>query len=328
MNIRYLLAAMCCVFLVACQKNEPEQKTGNQPDSEIVGQLSDFFGGIGAIVETATLQDGSVVMKDDKGNTITKDKDGNITIVTQDGETIYIDNSIKEDKSAPKDKWFHSTWDTNRNEPELADLKEPVPAFIGHLQQLGFNVEQNKIFKDSTIVEQKNNTDYTIHFNYTTASLLTNDTIVKYTYTYSVEYLKITLSPGEIGDGEIRYALVITGGYAELYERAYHYNSETGQYEYDSEWKIDELERYYVSEEDHSFTLYQGKEDKNIQREIVSGRKYTTWFNYRRLSDTQLAVSNNSASYLLNESTSNNRPLLKAYDLDGHYLKTFELVSL
>ena len=328
MNIRYLFAAICCMLLVACQPNEPEQETGNQQNSEIIGEVGDFFDGIGTIVESTTLQDGSTVMKDDKGNTITKDKDGNITIVTNDGETISIDNSIKEDKSASKDKWFHSTWETNRNEPSVADLWEPVPTFIGHLQEVGFNVRLDTVSNDSTIVEQKNKSYYTIHFNYTTASLQSADTIVKYTYTQSIEYLKITLYPGEIGNEDTRYALIITGGHAELYERAYYYNSVTERYEYITEWKIDELDRYYVNEEDNSFTLYQGTENKNTKMEIVSGSKRTTWFNYHRLSDTQLAVSNNSASYLLNENTSNNIPYLKAYDLNGNYLTHFELVSL
>ena len=331
MKNKYLLFALSACLLVACQKNEPvQQSNDSQPNSETIAQLGDFVDGIGTIVETVTLQDGSVVMKDDQGNTITKDKDGNVTIVTKDGETFLIDNSIKEDKSAPKDKWFNTTWKAggNMNEPMPGELIESVPVFIERIQQLGFIVEQNNISRDTTFTEQKNYYSYFIHFNHTTASLQQVDTLIEYTYTQSANNLKMTLFPGVVGDGEMRYKLDVTySGVVELYEQYYYYNYETGQYELENEWKVDELERYYV-DENNSFVLYQGTETTNISTEVVSASTQTTWFNYRRLDDTQLAASNNSLSYLLKEGEDEGQPLLKVLDLNGNYLAVFELISL
>ena len=315
--------------MVACQKNEPiPQNDESQPKSETVEQLNDFIDGIGTIVESDTLQNGSVVMKDDKGNTITQDKEGNITIVTKDGETILIDSSINEDKSAPKDKWFHSTWSTGENnEPMPGDFPEVVPAFVDRLLQLGFYVEQKSFSYDSTYVEQKDYSKYTLHFNNTTGSLQQIDTILNYTYTRSINYLEITLFPDVIGDGETRYELINNEGRAELYVQYYHYNYESEQYEFETEWLDSALEWPYL-DEDNTFLLYQGTETKDVTTEVVAAKMQTTWFNYRRLDDFQLAVSNNSASYLLKEETGNDVPILRAYDLDGNYLLRFELASL
>ena len=328
MKIKYLfLTALCSFFLMACENNEPKPDSSNDSTgSEITDQISGYYDGIGTIVESTTLEDGSVVMKDENGNTITKDKDGNITIVTPDGEIILIDNSIKEDRSVPKDKWFHSTWGTNKNEPMPADQIEPIPGFIDYLQHLGFYVEQNNIIKDSTFVEQKSNSDYTIHFRYTTCYLQQIDTIVQYTYTRSINYLKITLYPGEVGEGEVRYALVIEGGHAVLYERYYYYNYDAGQYELEGETIASELDNRYL-DENNAFLVYQGTETTGITLEVLSGFKQTTWFNYRRLSDTQLAANNNSASYLLKEIADDDRPIMKVYDIDGNYIKRLELIS-
>ena len=110
MKAKYLFSAtLCCIALIACQGNDPNNEN-NKPSTEVIERLSDLVDGIGTIIDSKTLEDGSIVMTDDKGNTITKDKDGNITIITKDGETILIDNSIKEDSSTPKDKWYNTKW--------------------------------------------------------------------------------------------------------------------------------------------------------------------------------------------------------------------------
>lgn len=328
MKIKYLLgAALCCFLLVACQTNDPDNNSGNdnKTNNEVIEGLNDLVDGIGNIVDTKTLEDGSTVMTDDKGNTITKDKDGNITIVTKEGETILIDNSIKEDPSAAKDKWYNSTWKNNNNHPVSPDMYEEIPEFISLIQRYGFHVEQKEIPKDSIITEQEKENNYTIHFRNTTASLQQVDTVREYTYTRRIQYLQITLFPEEIGNEEHRYELVIYNNYAVLYEKYYRYDNSTETYVLDDEVVIDGMWRYSLNE-DNSFTICQGTITMNSSERIVSTNKQTTLFNYRRMNDTQIAASNNSASYILKEDDGST-PQLEAYDLEGNHLISFNLVS-
>ena len=89
MKAKYLFSAtLCCIALIACQGNDPNNEN-NKPSTEVIERLSDLVDGIGTIIDSKTLEDGSIVMTDNKGNTITKDKDGNITIITKDGETSF-----------------------------------------------------------------------------------------------------------------------------------------------------------------------------------------------------------------------------------------------
>lgn len=330
MKIKYLLgAALCCIVMGACQSNDPDKNTGNgtQTNSQIPEGLNDFVKGIGNVVDTKTLENGSIVMTDDKGNTITKDKDGNITIVTKEGETILIDNSIKEDPSAARDKWYNSTWRNNNNHPVSPEMYEAIPEFISHIQMLGFRVEQKENPKDTTIIEQENENNYIIHFHNTTASLQQIDTVREYTYTRRIQYLQITLFPEEIGNEEHRYELVIENNHAVLYEKYYYYDNSTETYVLDGEWIIDSMDRYWLND-DNSFTFYQGTTTLNPTERIVSTNNQTTYFNYRRLSETQIAASNNSVSYIINERTDQGTPKLEVNDLQGNKLISLELVSL
>lgn len=330
MKIKYLLgAALCCIVMGACQSNDPDKNTGNgtQTNSQIPEGLNDFVKGIGNVVDTKTLENGSIVMTDDKGNTITKDKDGNITIVTKEGETILIDNSIKEDPSAARDKWYNSTWRNNNNHPVSPEMYEAIPEFISHIQMLGFRVEQKENPKDTTIIEQENENNYIIHFHNTTASLQQIDTVREYTYTRRIQYLQITLFPEEIGNEEHRYELVIENNHAVLYEKYYYYDNSTETYVLDGEWIIDSMDRYWLND-DNSFTFYQGTTTLNPTERIVSTNNQTTYFNYLRLSETQIAASNNSVSYIINERTDQGTPKLEVNDLQGNKLISLELVSL
>ena len=329
MKIKYLLGAtLCCFLLVACQTNDPDNNSGNdnKTNNEVIEGLNDLVDGIGNIVDTKTLEDGSTVMTDDKGNTITKDKDGNITIVTKEGETILIDNSIKEDKSASKDKWYNTTWKGGAgNAPDSGTSYDDIPEFIALIQRYGFHVEQKEIPKDSIITEQEKENNYTIHFRNTTASLQQVDTVREYTYTRRIQYLQITLFPEEIGNEEHRYELVIDNNYAVLYEKYYHYDNSTETYVLDDGVVIDGMWRYSLNE-DNSFTICQGTITMNSSERIVSTNKQTTLFNYRRMNDTQIAASNNTASYILKDDEGST-PQLEAYDINGNHLISFDLVS-
>ena len=329
MKTKYLIVtALCCIVMVACQSNDPDKNTGNdnKTNNEVIEGLNDLIDGIGNVVDTKTLEDGSTVMTDDRGNIITKDKDGNITIVTKDGEAILIDNSIKEDPSAAKDKWYNSTWRNNNNHPVSPDIYEEIPEFISRIQTLGFHVEQKENPKDTTIIEQENENNYIIHFRNTTASLQQIDTVREYTYTRRIQYLQITLFPEEIGNEEHRYELVIENNHAVLYEKYYRYDNSTETYVLDDGVVIDGMWRYSLNE-DNSFTICQGTITMNSTERIVSTNKQATLFNYRRMNDTQIAVSNNSASYILKEDDGST-PQLEAYDLKGNRLISFNLVSL
>ena len=111
-----------------------------------------------------------------------------------------------------------------------------------------------------------------------------------------------------------------------LYEKYYYYDNSTETYVLDGEWIIDSMVRYWLND-DNSFTLYQGTTTLNPTERIVSTNKQATLFNYRRLNDTQIAASNNSASYILKEDDGST-PQLEAYDLKGNRLISFNLVSL
>ena len=95
----------------------------------------------------------------------------------------------------------------------------------------------------------------------------------------------------------------------------------------DGEWIIDSMDQYWLND-DNSFTLYQGTTTLNPTERIVSTNNQTTYFNYRRLSETQIAASNNSVSYIINERTDQGTPKLEVNDLQGNKLISLELVSL
>ena len=170
MKTKYLFSAtLCCIALIACQGNDPNNEN-NKPSTEVIERLSDLVDGIGTIIDSKTLEDGSIVMTDDKGNTITKDKDGNITIITKDGETILIDNSIKEDSSTPKDKWYNTKWQSfsfHGISPDI-DLDDRKEQFVQTLREYGFIVEEHDITKDSTVIEIEENEEYSLQLRNTT----------------------------------------------------------------------------------------------------------------------------------------------------------------
>lgn len=335
MKIKYLLgAALCCALLVACQTNDPDKNTGNdnKTNNEVMEVLNDLVDGIGYIVDTKTLENGSIVMTDDKGNTITKDKDGNITIVTKEGETILIDNSIKEDSSAAKDKWYNSTWKSsavNTPQEDQPDMNYRKKQFVENLRELGFVIEEVKVNKDSTVITNDNSDEYTIHFRNTTASLKIESTSTQYTDNRTYHYTRYDVMQKEIGEGETRYRFEISKNEwdyfeANLYEDFYEYNNESETYMRMYSRQIDGVEL----ENDDAIYSYEGCDTNSTKEEVLSKDINTTYFNYHRLSETQIAASNNSVSYILNERANQDTPELEVRDLQGNRLISFGLVSL
>ena len=335
MKTKYLIvAALCCTLFVACQTNDPDKHTGNdnKTNNESIEGLSDITDGIGNIVDTKTLDDGSTVMKDDKGNTITKDKDGNITIVTKNGEAILIDNSIKEDSSAAKDKWYNSTWKSSAvNTPQEGqpDMNYRKKQFVETLKNYGFVVEEVKINKDSTEITNDELDKYTLHFRTTTASLKKESTSTQYTSKGTYHFIRYDVKQKEIGDGEIRYRFEISrdewGNYnADLNKDIYEYDYESESYVF---WYSEGIDGVGLGKDD-AICTYEGYDNNSTKEEVLSKNVTITYFNYRRLSDTQIAASNKFASYILKEKTNQNTPELEAYDLNGNHLISFVLISL
>ena len=206
MKAKYLFSAtLCCIALIACQGNDPNNEN-NKPSTEVIERLSDLVDGIGTIIDSKTLEDGSIVMTDDKGNTITKDKDGNITIITKDGETILIDNSIKEDSSTPKDKWYNTKWQSfyGISSPEI-DPDGGKEQFVQTLREYGFIVEEHDITKDSTVIEIEENEEYSLQLKNTTATMQQMVTSTKYTYSRTYQFTWYDVIQETVGEGEIRY---------------------------------------------------------------------------------------------------------------------------
>lgn len=334
MKTKYLIvAALCCIVMVACQSNDPDKNTGNdnKTNNEVIEGLNDLIDGIGNVVDTKTLEDGSTVMTDDKGNIITKDKDGNITIVTKEGETILIDNSIKEDPSAAKDKWYNSTWKSAKyNDPiqPEPDMNYRKRQFVATLKEYGFVVEEVNVNKDSIEINIDDSDEYTMHFRNTTVSLQKVSTSTQHTYNGTYHFKRYDVMQKTIGDGEIRYRFEITnndwGNYsADLFEDIYEYNYDSESYIFVESRGIDGV----GLEKDDAIYTYEGYDNNSTKEEVVSKDVTTTYFSYRRLSDTQIAASNNTVSYILQEDEGST-PQLEAYDLNGNHLKTFDLVSL
>ena len=334
MKAKYLLGvALCCFTMIACQPNDPDKNTGNdnKTNNESIEGLSDITDGIGNIVDTKTLDDGSTVMKDDKGNTITKDKDGNITIVTKNGETIFIDNSIKEDSSAAKDKWYNSTWKSsavNTPQEDQPDMNYRKKQFVETLKNYGFVVEEVKINKDSTEITNDELDEYTLHFRYTTASLQKESTSTQYTSKGTYHFMRYDVKQKEIGDGELRYRFEISrdewGNYnADLNKDIYEYDYESESYVF---WYSEGIDGVGLGKDD-AICTYEGYDNNSTKEEVLSKKVTTTYFNYHRMSETQIAASNNTASYILKDDEGST-PQLEAYDLNGNQLISFTLISL
>ena len=324
MKTKYFFAVLCCVVMVACNSNDPEQSDGQTTvpvENEFVTNLKQLYDGIGTIVSTDSLSNGSVEMKDNKGNVIIKDKDGNITIVTPKNETISIDNSINENPKAPKDKWYKSTW--RAGSWQRAEPSEPLPALprlIEMAKYYGFHIAEQSISKDSTRVEQGQRTYFKAHFLNTTVSLQQIDSTLQNTTVKTLQYTKYTFTPDSIDLGEEKYVLAIENHCAVLYYKVYEsvYNDVKEEYEYQQIGReiVDMLEL----QNDDTYIHYEGYEFKESKEEVVSARTQTTYYNYRRLSEKQLVASNNSDQYMVKEQSNNEgseTPILEVYELNG-----------
>ena len=323
MKTKYFFIALCfAAMMVACSGNEPDN--GNNANKELMEQLGLLVDGLGNITSSTTQSDGSVVMTDDKGNTITTDADGNAVIVSAEGDSTFVDHSIQEDPNTPHDKWYNSKWASiSKNSPEI-DPNGPKRWFIETLNSYSFEVTMESISLDTTRVTVGTDVTYEVFFHNTTASLKQTNTVKRYTDNMTEEYNRYFITPQTIGDGEMRYRLTIEDSYVVLYEDRYYYN-------YDEETYI-LIESVHVAscaiEADGAIYIWNGSRTNSENIAILSQLNKTTIFNYRRLTDTQIAASNNFTSYILKEEKDSERPEMDVYDLIGNYLISLQLVSL
>lgn len=306
MKINYFIGlALCCVLLIACQNNEPNKADESKTNNEITEQLSDLVHGIGEIVSTKNLNDGSIVMTDDKGNIITKDKDGNITIVIKTGETITIDNSIYEDTSISKDKWYHSTW-KGRIESYGNSHTDYTYSFIFYLKDCGFDYQtSHDIEIDSTKIYLDSVKYINLHFNNSTCFWQYLDTLKEITQTGKYTFKKYHISEQQVNN----YTLKIQGDYAFIFR----YNSMIAHCPIDKDSTISIVDKYEMNDK-----------TENLIKTSVN----TTFFNYRRVNDTQIAIINNSSSYLLKEESSSDMPKMEVYKDGSNQNISLKLVSL
>ena len=314
MKAKYLiLTALSCIVLVACQSNDPDKNIGNdnKTNNEVIEGLNDIIDGIGNVVDTKTLEDGSTVMTDDKGNIITKDKDGNITIVTKEGETILIDNSINEETTATKDKWYGTKWKYTHSTSSLRpDYR--FYEFISYLEIYGFQIEERYYRSiDSVVTDIVDCDSRNVFFRTTACSIHKNETQTEYTYHRTYNYVQYIV-PQEDLSGRYRYSVEVSNNDPIYYRHTI----------YDGQRLIS----WYPSKDS---VLIGPKDYINIdtQEKLLSRNDTTVYYNYRRLDDTQLAVFNNSESYIFKEITNRSKPYMSMCDMNGKQLIEFELIS-
>lgn len=325
-------------MLVACGGNDPIQPEEEQEFAEyqeFAEQLSDAIEGIGKITGVETKEDGSVVLTDDQGNIITQDAEGNISIVMSDGETVLMDNSIKEDPTAPKDKWYNTKWGSvaNYNSPDI-DPNGGKYAFLRILENYMPRLESSEVSKDSTVVFVDEEIFCTLSFFTTTASRKLEEKEVRYTYERTYHFTKYDVVPQTVGDGDIRYRLAIEDYLdfygnpkkeAILYEDHYDYNPENGSFDLGySEliWSCD-------VEPDNAIYITKEFQTNSEKEEVLSNKVTTKFYNYRRLGETKIAANNKEESFILEENTESEAPMpeMSAYDTKGNHLMDFVLVS-
>lgn len=320
---KLLFVIACCLMLAACNNNSPEK--GGEQNQE----LNDLIEGIGKIVDTQTLDDGSTVMTDSNGNIITIDKEGNTVIVAADGEKTVIDNSIKEDKSAPKDKWYNTKWiSIQANEP-IMDPNWEKRRFLEEAERYGFQINGQEVSVDSSVVRDKEYEEYELYIRTTTAAMKQISTNSRYTANRTYQFLKYPIETQSLGDESIKFVLKVEDVYgaicAAIFQENYDYDQEQGSF-----FLTDRIVVAHCPiDKDNALYIENGYQTNSENEQVLSKTIETTLFNFRRLSDTKLAASNNSVSYIIEEETEERTtPELVVYTMEGYHVATFELESL
>lgn len=317
MKAKYLLSiVLSSMVMISCQGNTPDKDNRRdiKQSSEIVERLDSIGEKIGSIVNAVTQKDGSIVLTDDMGNTITKDTEGNITILTKDGVVILIDYSVNEDASAAKDKWYNSKWSGMRYKVGYAEMDE-FHEFLNRLKMYGFQIEKRTYSKDSIVTYIVDGNLYKMGLKTTTCSIQKTETQTEYTDNRIYNLVQHIVSPDYVEkQGTIyRYEVIVS--------------EEDSHYYFHVIYAGQNICDYYVSQDS---VLIEVKNYQNIdtQERLLSRSDTTIYYNYHRLNDTQLAIHNNSESYIFKETTDGTKPYLSMYDLNDQKIAEFELSSL
>ena len=318
MKAKYLfLIALNCIVMISCQGNVPDsvQDMNNGKDdkqsSGVVERLDGLVDSIGSIVSSVTQEDGSIVMTDDQGNTITKDTEGNITILTKNGVVILVDYSVNEDSSAAKDKWYDSKWSGKRNKISSLDVDE-FHEFLQRLKMYGFQMETQTFMKDSIVTYIVNGNLYNMSLKSTTCAIQKTETQTNYIYDRRYNFVQYVVSPDIVEKQGTTYRYAVLTEDTHLYSHVVYRNEKM----YDRYLSVDSVLTDVINFGD----IY-------MQEKILSRSDTTTLYNYRRLDDTQFAVYNNSESYIFKEITDRSKPYLSMLDMNGNEIMVFELIS-
>ncbi len=317
MKAKYLfLTALSCMVMMACQGNDPDKNNGNgdKQSSDVIERLNGLVDNIGSIVSSVTQEDGTIVMTDDCGNTIKKDKEGNIIVLTKDGAVILVDYSINEDPSAAKDKWYNTKW-TGFKYSVFYPEYDPLQEFLNKLNSYGFQIEERPYMsKDTIVIRIVDEFSYNMSMKTTTCAIQNIETQTEYTYQRTCNYVQYVVSPESVEKQGTTYRYEVT--VSDVNPQYYLHAIYAGQ-----------NLCYPFVYQDSILVRIKDYQNLDTQEKILSRSDTTIFYNYRRLDDTQLAVYNNSESYIFEEITSRKKPYMSMSEIDGDKLAEFELLS-
>jgi len=298
------------------QNENPNQDPNQQQPQDRMDQVTDLVEGIGAIVNTQTMSDGSTVSTDNKGNKITIDPEGNTIVEAANGEKTTIDNSIHEDKNAPEDKWSDTRWISAGF--SIMDPEWNRSGFIDRAENLGFQINGQEVSKDSTVEKEYEYESVYLDIYTTTAAITHILTKTHYTSNRTYYFTKYPIFTQTIYNGDTKYTMTIEeriygGLYAVIYRE-----------EYVDEYIIDE---YIIDkcpiDDDNAIYIYHHEQTQthSENEQPLSKTTETEFYNYQRISDSQVTISNNTTSYSLIETQTEGLdfPILEAYTTGIEY---------
>lgn len=322
--IRFTLLCTICFALFACKQEEPNLSKKDSENGNI-SKIVNLYDGLGNIVKLDTHDDGSMSMLDDNGNKIEMDKDSNFVITTTDGEIISISHSILEDKTVPHDKWSNTKWEgIMPHSPELV-ITDDSQKFIDIMQQMGFFALYENLSKDSTKIEETESKKYYLSFRNTTCSIQTIDSIWEHTSTYVYKYNKYSLTDKVIAstDSSIVKKLVVTDDRI-LLKNEYYSSMYDGTKILINEEVIFEYQTLY-----RGIVLVQTNYDLvSSSSTLLSSKKQTEYFNFKRINEKQITISNLTGAYYLDDDIHfGGKPCLEFETKSKYSGISFELIS-
>lgn len=318
--------AVVLLTLFGCKQEEPDQPKNGSKNGNI-SKIFNLYDGLGNIIKTDTHDDGSMSMLDDNGNKIEMDKDSNFVITTTDGEIISIDHTILENKTESHDKWSNTKWEgiMSCTPEEPTTRRDDSQKFIDIMQQMGFFALYENLSKDSTKIEETESKKYYLSFRNTTCSIQTIDSIWEQISTYVYKYNKYSLIDKVIAstDSSIVKKLVVTDDRI-LLKNEYYSSMYDGTKILINEEVIFEYQTLY-----RGIVLVQTNCDLvSSSSTLLSSKKQTEYFNFKRINEKQIAISNLTGAYYLDDDIHfGGKPCLEFETKSKYSGISFELIS-